>query len=128
MTRTVHGVHPTVPLSAAVQAGDFLFLSGQVPFGPDGRLVPGDIAVQTRQVLENIAAVLGKVGASMEDVVKTTVWLTDAADFAAFNSVYREYFPSLPPARSCVVSLLAVDARVEIEAIAHVPVGSSGGA
>ncbi|GGF05431.1 RidA family protein [Stappia taiwanensis] len=122
MTRQVFGTHPRVPLSSAVRAGDFLFLSGQVPFGPDGELVGGDISIQTRRVLDNLAAALQEAGATLSDVVKTTIWLMDPEDFAAFNAVFREYFPKAPPARSCVASALMVDARVEVEAIAYRPV------
>lgn len=114
-------MHPTVPLSAAVRAGDFVFLSGQVPFGPGGTLVAGDITVQTEQVFANISAVLKMVGASLSDVVKATAWLTDPADFAAFNAVYKSQFPDQPPARSCVVSQLMVDAKVEIEVVVYLP-------
>lgn len=113
--------HPTVPLSAAVRAGNFVFASGQVPFGPDGKLVEGGIEIQTRQVLDNLAAALELAGVALEDVVKTTIWLTDAADFAEFNSVYATYFKTSPPARSCVVSALVVPAKVEIEAVAFCP-------
>ena len=118
MNKQVFGVHPVVPLSSAVRAGDFIFLSGQVPFGPDGALVGGDIETQTRQVLDNIAAALEQAGASLDDVVKTTIWLTDRNDFVRFNAVYAQYFPHLPPARSCVGAPLMVDANVEIEVVA----------
>ncbi|WP_029056921.1 RidA family protein [Stappia stellulata] len=121
MTKEVYGTHPAVPLSAAVRAGDFIFLSGQIPFGPDGDLVRGDIETQTRQVLDNIAAALALANASLADVIKTTIWLTDPADFGRFNAVYGAYFPERPPARSCVASQLMVDARVEIEAVAYKP-------
>jgi 2-iminobutanoate/2-iminopropanoate deaminase len=122
MTQQVFGTHPTVPLSAAIRAGDFIFLSGQVPFGPDGRLVGGDIETQTRQVLDNIKAALETAGAVLSDVVKATIWLTDPDDFARFNAVYGSYFDKAPPARSCVISQLMVDACVEIEVIAYKPV------
>lgn len=113
--------HPQVPLSAAMRAGDFVFLSGQVPFGPDGKLIEGGIEAQTDQVLDNLSRVLEMAGASLADVVKTTIWLIDVADFAAFNAAYARHFESPPPARSCVVSALAVPAKVEIEAIAYKP-------
>lgn len=121
MSKQVFGTHPTVPLSAAVRAGDFIFLSGQVPFTPEGTLVGGDIEQQSLQVFENIKTVLSSVGASIEDVVKTTVWLTDKSDFARFNQIYAECFPNLPPARSTVVSELMVDANVEVEVVAYKP-------
>jgi 2-iminobutanoate/2-iminopropanoate deaminase len=121
MSMHVFGTHPTVPLSAAVRAGDFIFLSGQVPFGPDGKLVGGNIETQTRQVLDNIKAALGVAGATLADVVKATIWLTDPDDFARFNAVYGAYFDQAPPARSCVVSQLMVAACVEIEVVAYKP-------
>ncbi|SDU07841.1 RidA family protein [Stappia sp. ES.058] len=121
MTKTVYGPHPVAPLSAAVRAGDFVFLSGQIPFGPDGNLVGGNIETQTRQVLDNIAAALALADATLADVVKTTIWLTDPADFSRFNAVYSTYFPRPFPARSCVASQLMVDASVEIEALAYKP-------
>ena len=111
-----------LPLSMAVRAGDFVFVSGQVGFGPDGKVVAGGIEAETRQTLDNIAAALRLAGASLADVVKVTVWLADLDEFPAFNAVYRTYFPQSPPARSTVEAGLMVDARVEIEVVAHAPV------
>ncbi|WP_159587284.1 RidA family protein [Chelativorans xinjiangense] len=119
MPKTVYGVHPTVPLSSVVNAGDLLFVSGQLPFGEDGRLIYGGIVEQTRQAILNIQAALQPLGAGLGDIVKTTVWLTDKNDFAGFNDAYREFFAEGPPARSTVVSALVLDVRVEIEAIAY---------
>lgn len=119
MNKQIFGIHPKVPLSAGVRAGDFIFLSGQVPFAPDGTLVGGDIEAQSRQVLDNIAAVLKQMDACLDDVVKTTIWLTDPEDFPRFNAVYSDYFPKNPPARSCVASRLMVDAKVEVEVVAY---------
>jgi 2-iminobutanoate/2-iminopropanoate deaminase len=121
MSKIVHGTHPTVPLSAAVEANGFIFLSGQLPFGPGGALVEGDIGAQTRRTMENIRAVLVPLGADLSDIVKTTVFLTNAQDFAAFNEAYDEFFPEAPPARSTVVAALLLGARIEIEAIALKP-------
>ena len=109
-----------VPLSPAVRAGDFVFVSGQVPV-VDGRVVEGGIATETRAVLENVRAALRLAGCEMSDVVKTTVWLRDRADFAAFNEAYAEFFPSNPPARSTAESRLMIDIAVEIEAVAYRP-------
>lgn len=109
-----------VPLSPAVRAGDFVFVSGQVPV-VDGRIVPGGIAAETRAVLDNLRRCLEMAGAGMADVVKTTVWLRDRADFPAFNAVYAEFFPHEPPARSTAESRLMIDIAVEIEAIAYAP-------
>ena len=110
-----------VPLSPAVRAGDFVFISGQVPTGPDGKVVAGGIEEQTRQVMENIKAALALAGAGMEDVVKCTVILTDVREFAAFNKVYGSYFPKEPPARTTLEAKLVIDIKVEIEAIAYSP-------
>jgi 2-iminobutanoate/2-iminopropanoate deaminase len=108
------------PYSSALRAGAFLFISGQVPFDPKtGALVDGDIAAQTRQVLENIGALLEAGGLSHAHVVRTTVFLADMNDFAAMNDVYRTFFSEPYPARSTIqAARLPRDARVEIDAIA----------
>lgn len=113
-----------VPLSPAVRAGDFVFVSGQVPVDANGNIVAGGIKEQTRQVLENIKAALTLAGARMDEVVKTTAWLEDARDFGGFNQVYATYFPKEPPARTTAESRLMIDIKVEIEAIAYSPVKS----
>ncbi len=110
-----------VPLSPAVRAGDMIYISGQVPAGADGKIVDGNIETQTQQVLENIKAALALAGATLEDVVKTTVWLEDARDFGRMNTVYASYFPKEPPARTTVESRLMIDIKIEIEAIAYLP-------
>src|SRR4030043_1899245 len=108
------------PYSQAIQAGNFLFLSGQIPLDPKtGELIKGDIRKQTRQVLENIKEVLESQGLGMENVVKATLFLKELANFNQVNEVYATYFPSSPPARSTVeVAKLPRDADIEIEAIA----------
>jgi 2-iminobutanoate/2-iminopropanoate deaminase len=108
------------PYSQAIQAGNFLFLSGQIPLDPKtGELVKGDIRQQTQQVLENIKGVLESQKLGMEDVVKVTIFLKDIGNFNQVNEVYATYFPSSPPARSTVeVAKLPRDADIEIEAIA----------
>ena len=110
------------PYSQAVRVGDLVFTAGQVALDPaTGKLVEGGIEEQTRQVLQNLAAVLEAAGSSLDKVVKTTVFLKDMGDFAAMNAVYAEFFPTDPPARSTVeVSALALGALVEIEAIGSV--------
>ncbi|MFC3725908.1 RidA family protein [Neoaquamicrobium sediminum] len=110
-----------VPLSPAVRAGDFVFVSGQVPVGADGIVVKGGITEQTEQVLANVKAALALAGCAMEDVVKTTVWIEDARDFGAFNAVYAKHFPKDPPARTTVESRLMIDIRIEVEAVAYKP-------
>ncbi|GGA49572.1 RidA family protein [Pelagibacterium lentulum] len=122
MTKQTFGTSH-VPLSPAVRAGDFIFVSGQVPVGKDGNMVGGTIENQTRQVLENIKAVLAMAGAEISDVVKTTAWLEDARDFGGFNKVYAEYFSKEPPARTTAEGRLMVDIKVEIEAVAYKPLG-----
>lgn len=108
------------PYSQAVAAGGFVFLSGQIPIDPATRaLVPGDVRKQTRQVLDNLKAVLAASGASLGDVVKTTIYLTNLADFTAVNEIYAETFSTEPPARATVgVAALPMGAKVEIDAIA----------
>ena len=108
------------PYSQAIQAGDFLYASGQIPLDPKtGAMVSGGVDEQARQALENAKAVLEAAGYSMQDVVKTTVFITDMGNFAAVNEVYAKYFEKEPPARSCVaVKALPKDALVEVEVVA----------
>jgi 2-iminobutanoate/2-iminopropanoate deaminase len=108
------------PYSQAIEAGNFIFLSGQIPLDPKtGELIRGDIRKQTQQVLENIKGVLESQGLGMENVVKATLFLKEISNFNQVNEVYATYFPSSPPARSTVeVSKLPRDADIEIEAIA----------
>ncbi len=105
------------PYSQAIQAGGFIFYSGQIPLEPySGVMVCGGIVEQTRQVMENMRAVLSASGRNFSDIVKTTVYLTDLADFATVNAIYGEYFTEVPPARACVqVAALPKGAAVEIE-------------
>ncbi|MDR0249597.1 MAG: RidA family protein [Oscillospiraceae bacterium] len=109
------------PYSHAARAGDMIYTSGQIPLLPGtGALADGGIGEQTRQALDNLRAVLRAAGSDLAHVVKTTCFLTDMGDFAAFNEVYAEYFTA-KPARSCVAVLaLPKGARVEIEAVAEV--------
>ncbi len=105
--------------SQAVAAGPFVFISGQIPLNREGQMVQGDIVVQTVQVMENLKAILKAAGLSLQDVVKTTIFLADMADFAEMNRVYGEFFPENPPARSTFqVAALPKNAAVEIEAVA----------
>lgn len=108
------------PYSQAVKVGDFIFCSGQIPINPQtGEFVSDDVAEQTRQVLKNLSAVLAAAAATLNDVVKTTVFLADMNDFAAMNEVYAEFFSENKPARATVqAARLPRDARVEIECIA----------
>lgn len=108
-------------LSRAIQAGGFVFVTGQIPFKDGQVMTTGTVEEQTRAVLEEIKATLAQAGCGLSDVVKAMVWLRDRADFPGFNAVYAEYFPHEPPARSAVVSELLVDVRVEVEVIACMP-------
>ena len=105
-------------LSHAVRVGDVIYCSGQVPLGPDGKLVDSDIDAMTRQVVANLEQVLAAAGATLVDVVRTNVYLADLADYAGMNAAYAELFPA-KPARTCVqVAGLPLGARVEIDCIA----------
>lgn len=110
------------PYSQAVVSNGVAYLSGQIPLDPaSGQIVEGDVAAQTARVLENLKAVLAACGSSLDQVLKTTVYLQDMGEFARMNEVYARYFPAAPPARSTVeVARLPRDARVEIDAIARV--------
>jgi 2-iminobutanoate/2-iminopropanoate deaminase len=109
--------------AVSVRAGTLLFLSGQIPLDPrTGQLVSGNIEEETRRVMANLQAVLAAGGAGFQHVVRTTIYLTDLADFAAVNAVYGASFPSRPPARATVqVAGLPRGARVEIDAVAVLP-------
>lgn len=108
-----------LPLSKAVRAGDFVFLSGQLGLDERGRLAEG-ITAQTEHCLRNIRILLEAAGVTLANVVKATVWLTDVNDFSAFNQVYGSAFSEAPPVRSTVVSgLVLAGAKVEIEVVAY---------
>jgi len=111
---------PSAPFSTATKAGNLLFVAGIVALDASGALVGnGDIKGQTRQILENIKELVGSAGGTLSDVTKTTVYLTDFANYAGMNEVYREYFAKAPPARATVkVELLHPRFLVEIDAIA----------
>jgi 2-iminobutanoate/2-iminopropanoate deaminase len=117
---TPHAPSPAGPYSQAVRAGNLLFLAGQIPIDPaTGDLIGGDITVQARRALDNIAAVLKAGGLSMADVVRTTVFLADMNDAPAMNEIYGTYFPQPYPTRATVqVARLPRDVRIEIDAIA----------
>lgn len=107
-----------LPFARAVAADGWLYVSGQVPM-LNGELVTGNIAAQARQAIQNLLSVLCEAGYGPEHVVRCGVWLDDPRDFAAFNAVFREFFGDHPPARSCVVSSMVVDCRVEIDCVAY---------
>jgi 2-iminobutanoate/2-iminopropanoate deaminase len=111
-----------LPLSPSVRLGPLLFVSGQLAFDDELKLVPGPVTAQTIRCLENIERILLKEGASREDILKITAWIVDARTFAEFNEAYAAFFGDHKPARSTVVAALVVPgAYVEIEAIARVP-------
>lgn len=127
ITSTTEAPGAIGPYSQAVRSGSFLFCSGQIPLDPkSGQLVPGDVAAQTRRVIDNIAAVLKAEGLTFDNVVKTTIFLTNLGDFQTVNDVYGSYFKQNPPARSTVqVAALPKGANVEIEVIAMADEGGS---
>jgi 2-iminobutanoate/2-iminopropanoate deaminase len=108
------------PYSQAIKMGNLVFVSGQIPIIPKtGEILLGDIKLQTRQVLENLKNILEAAGSSLDNVVKTTVFMKDLNDYTAINDVYKEFFPQKPPARAAVqAARLPKDVGVEIEAIA----------
>lgn len=109
------------PYSQAIKAGGFIFTSGQIALKPDGEFVAGGVEAQARQVLQNLAAILKEAGATLQDAVKTTIFLADMGDFAAVNEIYAAAFGAHKPARSTVqVAKLPKGALVEIEVIALV--------
>ena len=118
---TAAGTRSASPYSPAIRFDNLLFVSGQVALTAAGAISPGGIQEQTRLVLENLRAILDVAGSSLERVLKTTCFLTNTSDFAAFNLVYKTFFPMDPPARStCQVAGLAPGLLVEIDAIAAV--------
>lgn len=118
--KTSDAPHAIGPYSQAVEAGGFVFVSGQIPLDPkSGNLVQGDVKEQARRVMENAKAILTAAGCGMVDVVKSTIYLKNMSDFAAVNEVYGGYFPSDPPARATVeVSRLPKDVSVEMDFVA----------
>jgi len=115
---------PRGPYSPAVRAGDTIYVSGQVPVDAvTGHVVTGDVRAETRQVLTNIRNILAGCGASLADVVRCAVYLTDATDFKAMNEVYAEFFGEARPARTTIIvaALPLPGAKVEIDAIAYRP-------
>ena len=110
-----------VPISKAIIAGDYIFVSGEVAFDQTGSIIKGGIETETKTILDSISKTLKNANSSLEEIVKTTVWLKNVNDFSHFNKVYAEYFPGKKPARSTVRADLMVDAKIEIEAVAYSP-------
>jgi len=111
----------TLPRSLATKAGGFVFVGGQVARDESGNVIAGGIDAQTRQTMKKVAQALALAGCTLEDVVKTMVWLDDARDFAEFNRVYGEFFPGNRPTRSTIQAKNMVGSKVEIEVIAYKP-------
>lgn len=109
------------PFSPAVRAGDFIYVSGQVPANAEGEIVVGGIEAQTRQVFKRIEEALALADCKLSDIAKVSVWLNDARDFGSFNRVYMELLGDHRPARSTVESRLMIDAKVEIDVTAYKP-------
>jgi 2-iminobutanoate/2-iminopropanoate deaminase len=110
---------PSGPYTQALAAGPFVFVSGQIPLNAAGEMVEGDIVVQTVQVIQNLKAILAAAGLTLKDVVKTTVYLADLADFREMNRTYAEFFPERPPARTTIqAAALPRGAAVELDAVA----------
>lgn len=108
-------------LSRAIRAGDFVFITGQVPMRDGQPLTEGNIEQQTRACLDSLGEILAEAGCDFSDVVKSMVWLKKREDFPGFNSVYAEYFPQQPPTRSALISDFLIDILVEIECTAYKP-------
>jgi 2-iminobutanoate/2-iminopropanoate deaminase len=111
------------PYSQAISTGNLVFISGQLPIDPaTGKLIDATISERTHQVLRNLQAIAREAGGNLADIVKTTIFLTDLADFKEVNTAYGEYFPTSPPARSTVqVAALPLGSNIEIEAILLIP-------
>ncbi|HSF91062.1 MAG TPA: RidA family protein [Paracoccaceae bacterium] len=108
------------PFAKVVRAGDFIYVSGQVPT-VDGEVVSGGIVTQTEAVMANIISALELAGCGLEHVVKVNVWLDDPRDFTSFNAVFARHFSAHPPARSTVQSAIMVDSKIEMDVIAYKP-------
>jgi reactive intermediate/imine deaminase len=112
-----------LPRSVATKAGGFVFVSGQIARDENGGIIAGGIDAHTRQTMRNVAHALALAGCTIEDVVKTTVWLDDARDFDEFNRVYSEFFPGNKPARSTIQAKNMLGTKIEIEVVAYTPLG-----
>jgi len=117
-----NGAPPVGPYSPAIKIGNWLFTSGQGPLDPETKKFPEEFKDQVKAVMENLKCLVEAVGGTMDNIVKTTVFLKDMNKFNKMNRVYKKYFTEKPPARSCVeAARLPLDIEVEIEAIAYIP-------
>jgi 2-iminobutanoate/2-iminopropanoate deaminase len=123
-----HVVQMPHPLPQGIRAGDYVFTSGQVAVRPDGTVVTGDFEAEVRTVLDNVRHVVNEAGGSLDDVCKVTVFLGNTVLFERMNRVYKEYFAEPYPARSTILAPLSdPDLRIEIEAVAYIPVAGQNG-
>lgn len=122
MTRQTYGKkNPNLPFHPAVRAGDFIFISGQVPKDAEGNMFSGTIEEETRWCIEAVRRALKEAGADLEDVVKATVYLDDARDFGRYNGVFAKMFPNAALARTTVEARAVINTKIEIDAIAYKP-------
>ena len=122
MTRQTYGKkNPNLPFHPAVRAGDFIFVSGQVPKDAQGNMFSGTIEEETRSCIEAVRRALKEAGADLEDVVKATVYLDDARDFGRYNGVFAKMFPNAALARTTVEARAVINTKIEIDAIAYKP-------
>ena len=122
MTRQTYGKkNPNLPFHPAVRAGDFIFVSGQVPKDAEGNMFAGTIEEETRWCIEAVRRALKEAGADLEDVVKATVYLEDARDFGRYNGVFAKMFPNAALARTTVEARAVINTKIEIDAIAYKP-------
>jgi len=122
MTRQTYGKkNPNLPFHPAVRAGDFIFVSGQVPKDAEGNMFSGTIEEETRLCIEAVRRALKEAGADLEDVVKATVYLEDARDFGRYNGVFAKMFPNAALARTTVEARAVINTKIEIDAIAYKP-------
>ena len=116
------GAPPVGPYSPGIKIGNWLFTSGQGPFDPATKSIPENFEKQVRLTLMNMKGIIEAAGGSMDNIVKTTVFLKDMDNFTKMNQIYKEFFSTKPPARSCIeVARLPLDIQIEIEAIAYLP-------
>jgi 2-iminobutanoate/2-iminopropanoate deaminase len=120
-TKIVYPSGAGYPFSNAIRAGDFVYVSGQIAFLPDGTISTGPIQTQTKIVLDTIHTILGKAGCTLADVIQCQCTLEDARDFDFFNTVYATYFPIDPPVRTTTVGQLVLPAKLEIDCVAYSP-------
>ena len=112
---------PNLPFSPGIRYGDLVFVSGQGPIDQNGKLIPGDIKAQTRTTLENFRRVVSAAGSSMENVLQTTVYLSDLNDYSGMNETYSTFFPDPKPARATIGAQLLFGMKVEVQGIAFIP-------